>query len=128
MAGMAMIITLAFFLALGILSVILSCSLFGNWLPLINVVTYLLAPIPNAISKALAGNNDFFQEENQGVLETGYFITSFFVISGFGLPLVLYHAGLIEFAAMLLSLCGGLLIYGTVIGYKHFFIVQEQLY
>ena len=123
-----MIITLAFFLASGRLSVILSCSLFGNWLPLINVLTYLLAPLPNAICKNLSGNNDFFQEENKGILETGYFITAFFVISGFGLPMVLYHAELIEFAAMLLSLCGGLLIYGTVLGYKHFFIVQEQLY
>ena len=91
MAGMLTILGLAFFLALGIISVILSCALFGNWLPLLVVLTYLLAPIPNAVCKRLAGSgSDLFGEENKGIRETGYFITSFFVISGFGLPFGIY--------------------------------------
>jgi hypothetical protein len=65
MAGMKTIIALAFLLALGILSVILSCALFGNWLPLIVVVTYLIAPIPNSVCKRLAGGSDVFGEENK---------------------------------------------------------------
>ena len=63
---MKTIIALAFLLALGILSVILSCALFGNWLPLLVVLTYLIAPIPNAVCKRLAGGSDmFFGEENK---------------------------------------------------------------
>ena len=81
---MKTIIVLAFFLASGILSVILSCALFGNWLPLIVVLTYLIAPIPNTFCKRISRNSDLFGEENKSVLEIGYFITSFFVISGFG--------------------------------------------
>lgn len=44
-------------------------------------------------------------------------MTSFFVVSGFGIPWVLYHADLITPAATILSLFGGVLIYGTVMGY-----------
>jgi hypothetical protein len=59
---MVIILILAFFLALGILAVILSCALFGNWLPLLVVLTYLIAPAPNVICKrlALAHGSDMF--------------------------------------------------------------------
>lgn len=129
MAGMKTIIALAFFLASGILSVILSCAIYGNWLPLLVVLTYLIAPIPNSLCNRIARNSDLFQEENTFIKEIGYFITSFFVVSGFGLPLVLYHGNLIEFGAMMLSLGGGVMIYGTVVGYiKYFTISNQELY
>jgi hypothetical protein len=125
MAGMKMIIVLAFFLASGILSVILSCAIYGNWLPLLVVLTYLIAPIPNSICKRLATSSDLFHEENSSIREVGYFMTSFFVTSGFGLPLVLYHGKLIEFGAMMLSLGGGVMIYGTVVGYIKYFAISS---
>ena len=40
-----------------------------------------------------------------------------FVVSGFGLPIVLYHSEIIEYHALTLSLSGGLLIYSAIIGY-----------
>ena len=126
MAEMKMIIALAFLLASGIISVILSCALYGNWLPLLVVLTYLIAPIPNSFCKRLARNSDLFQEEDNSIREVGYFITSFFVVSGFGLPLVLYHGNLIEFGAMMLSLSGGVMIYGTVVGYIKYFAITNQ--
>ena len=126
MSGMKTIIALAFFLASGILSVILSCAIYGNWLPLLVVLTYLIAPIPNSVCKRLSRDSDLFQEENSSIRETGYFITAFFVVSGFGLPLVLYHGNLIEFGAMCLSLGGGVMIYGTVVGYIRNFGVSNQ--
>jgi hypothetical protein len=52
-------------------------------------------------------------------------MTSFFVTSGFGLPLVLYHGKLIEFGAMMLSLGGGVMIYGTVVGYIKYFAISS---
>ena len=69
---MLTIISLAFLLASGILLVILSCELDNNWLPLLVVVSYLFAPIPNRICGSIAANQDYFHDEpNKGVLEIG---------------------------------------------------------
>ncbi|KAI8806754.1 vacuolar protein sorting 55 [Cladochytrium replicatum] len=128
MAGMPHIIGLAFLLACGCLSVILSCALYSNWLPLLVVLTYIIAPFPNMICKRLAGGGDFMADENRGILETGYFLTSFFVVSGFGLPLVLAHADKITVPAMVMSFLGGVMIYGTIMGYVHFFVTQDEAF
>ncbi|KAJ3246022.1 Vacuolar protein sorting-associated protein 55 [Chytriomyces hyalinus] len=123
---MAAIIALAFSLSVGILLVILSSALFNNWLPLLVVLTYILAPIPNWVCKRIAGNSDFYSDDNRGVLETGYFMTSVLVVSGFGLPLVLAHSELITMTAMYLSLTGGLMIYFTILGYIKFFVTVDD--
>ncbi|KAI9346927.1 vacuolar protein sorting 55 superfamily [Obelidium mucronatum] len=123
---MAAIIALAFSLSVGILLVVLSSALFNNWLPLLVVLTYILAPLPNWICKRLAGNSDYYSDDNNGILETGYFLTSVFVVSGFGLPLTLAHSGLITTMAMYLSLSGGLLIYFTILGYLKFFVTVDD--
>ncbi|TPX39017.1 hypothetical protein SeMB42_g06514 [Synchytrium endobioticum] len=115
------IMLLAFLLATGILLVILSCALFANWLPLIVIATWLLAPLPNVVAKKVAGS-DSILGETRGVLESGYFATSLLVISGFSLPIVLNHAEKIIFPAMMLSVFGGILIYSTILGYIAFFI------
>ena len=84
-AGMMTIISLAFVLATGILLVILSCALDNNWISLAVVLTYLIAPLPNRICDRLAKRNEYFQDDaRSGILEIGYFLTSIFVVSGFG--------------------------------------------
>ncbi|KAJ3025378.1 UNVERIFIED_CONTAM: Vacuolar protein sorting-associated protein 55 [Siphonaria sp. JEL0065] len=123
---MAAIIALAFSLSVGILLVVLSSALYNNWLPLLVVLTYILAPLPNLIAKRVAGNSDYYSDDSRGILETGYFLTSVFVVSGFGLPLSLAHGGLITEMAMYLSLSGGLLIYFTILGYLKFFITVDD--
>ncbi|KXS17823.1 vacuolar protein sorting 55 [Gonapodya prolifera JEL478] len=129
MGTMRTIILLAFFLACGILLVILSCALYGNWWPLFVVLTYVLAPLPNMICRRCAGADDMFGDgETRGLLETGYFITAIFVVSGFGLPLVLAHAQVITVPAMLLSFFGGLLVYATILGYTHNFAQPVEGY
>jgi uncharacterized membrane protein YbhN (UPF0104 family) len=76
MAGMKTIIGLAFMLAVGILLVILSCALYGyastlnvlnnsrNWWPLLVVLTYTLAPVPNLIMQRCAGGDDLFGSDD----------------------------------------------------------------
>jgi Vacuolar protein sorting 55 len=119
-AGMRTIIGLAFILASGILAIILSCALDNNWLPLLVVLTYVFAPIPNAICKRIVQDEDI-----KGVLEAGYFITSIFIVSGFGLPIVLNRANIITDHATVLSLSGGILIYATIVAYMKCFGTQE---
>lgn len=42
------------------------------------------------------------------------------------LPVVLAHSGAIEIPAMIMSIFGGLLIYGTIISFSMFFQEQEE--
>lgn len=86
------------------------------------VLTYVLAPIPNRVAISFSHFDDYFNDEpSKGVMEIGYFFTSCFIVSGFGLPFVLNHASIITDHAMYLSLVGGSLIYITFLGYMHFF-------
>lgn len=42
------------------------------------------------------------------------------------LPAVLAHSGAIQIPAMVMSIIGGLLIYGTIISFSMFFTEQEE--
>ncbi|ORY98351.1 vacuolar protein sorting 55 [Absidia repens] len=128
MAGLRSIIALAFVLAIGFLLVILSCALYYNWWPLLVVATYILAPIPNALCARCAGEYDVMSDYNSGVVDAGHFITGIFIVTGFCLPFVLAHAEVITVPAMVMSICGGVLVYGTIIAYTHFFSQQDDDY
>ncbi|EPS40678.1 hypothetical protein H072_5467 [Dactylellina haptotyla CBS 200.50] len=127
-AGLKTIIALSFVLAIGFLLVILSSALYSQYSPLFVVATYLLAPLPNAICGryASAYNDDFMDSGSSasGILDLGRFLTGFLVLMGIALPAVLAHAGIIEYGAMIMSIIGGLLIYGTIIAFTMFF--QEE--
>ncbi|RKO88890.1 vacuolar protein sorting 55 [Blyttiomyces helicus] len=119
MAGMKTIIALAFLLATGVLLVIL------NWLPLLVALIYVLAPVPNAIFKRIARVDIWGDGAREG-METGYFITSIFTVSGLALPAVLAHSGQITPTAAVLSFSGGFLVYLTILGYSHFFVESHD--
>ncbi|KAK6511571.1 Vacuolar protein sorting-associated protein 55 [Arthrobotrys musiformis] len=127
-AGLKTIIALSFVLAIGFLLVILSSALYGQYSPLFVVATYLFAPLPNAICGRYAStyNDDFMGSGSSAssVLDLGRFLTGFLVLMGMALPAVLAHAGIIQIGAMIMSIIGGLLIYGTIIAFTMFF--QEE--
>ncbi|KAI9141952.1 vacuolar protein sorting 55 [Paraphysoderma sedebokerense] len=125
---MAGVKSLAFSLATGVLLVILSCALFQNWWPLFVVFTYILAPFPNMIFGRCAGSDDLFSDNNSGLKDIGYFITSFFIVTGFGLPMVLAHAHVIAPEAATMSIIGGMLVYITVIVYTKVFSGESESY
>ncbi|KAI2608851.1 vacuolar protein sorting 55 [Hypoxylon fragiforme] len=123
-AGIKTIIALSFVLAIGFLLVILSCALYKVYYPLLVVATYVLAPIPNWIAARAANPDDFVESSGNGVLDLGRFCTGFMVVMGIALPAVLAHSHLINIPAMVMSIIGGLLIYGTIISFGMFF--QEE--
>ncbi|KAK9762550.1 Vacuolar protein sorting-associated protein 55 [Basidiobolus ranarum] len=121
------IISLAFLLAIGFLLSILSCALYQNWWPLFVVFTYALAPLPNFIFGRCGGGDDLMSDSHgAGFLDAGRFITAIFIVTGFGLPMVLAHAGVITMPAMLLSISGGILVYGTIITYSYIFRIDDS--
>lgn len=46
------------------------------------------------------------------------------VVTGMALPVLLAHSGIIQIGACVMSIVGGLLIYGTVVSFGMFF--QEE--
>ncbi|KAF7845850.1 hypothetical protein BT93_L0357 [Corymbia citriodora subsp. variegata] len=126
MAGLKTIIVLSFILAIGFLLVILSAALFKNYLTLLVVATYVIAPIPNWICGKAQGQDDFMDSGSSSVVELGRFITGFLVVMGIALPVVLAHCDQIVIPAMAMSIVGGLLIYGTIISFTLFFREQEE--
>lgn len=80
------------------------------------------------------------------IVELGRFLTGFLVVMGIGmyspemrekwslgntdcliaLPVVLAHCAMIRPEAMVMSIVGGLLIYGTIISFTMFFREQEE--
>lgn len=71
-------------LAIGFLLVILSSALFKNYLPLLVVATYVIAPIPNWVCGKAQGSDDFMDNGNNSIVELGRFLTGFLVVMGIG--------------------------------------------
>lgn len=71
-------------LAIGFLLVILSAALFKNYLTLLVVATYAIAPIPNWICGRASNPDDFMESSGSGVIDFGRFLTGFFVVMGVG--------------------------------------------
>ena len=71
-------------LAIGFLLVILSSALWHNYLPLLVVATYVLAPLPNWICSRCSNPDDFMESSGSAVLDFGRFCTGFLVVMGIG--------------------------------------------
>ena len=73
-------------LAIGFLLVILSCALWHEYLPLLVVATYVLAPLPNWICSRCSNPDDFMESAGSAVVDFGRFCTAFLVVMGVGMP------------------------------------------
>jgi len=127
-AGLRTVILLSFVLALGFLLIILSCALWQNWLPLLVALTFVLAPLPNALFSHCGSDDLSFRDEGSAPADIGHFITSIFVITGFALPIVLAHSDIIDNRACAMSIAGGGLVYGTIMAYAAVFNREESDY
>jgi len=78
-------------LAIGFLLVILSSALFHNYLPLLVVATYVIAPLPNWICGRCANPDDFMENAGNAVIDFGRFCTGFLVVMGIGMLGVVLH-------------------------------------
>jgi hypothetical protein len=72
-------------LAIGFLLVILSSALWHNFLPLLVVATYVIAPLPNWICSRCGNPDDFIEGSGSAVVDFGRFMTGFLVLMGIGM-------------------------------------------
>ena len=72
-------------LAIGFLLVILSSALYNNYLPLLVVATYVVAPLPNWICGRCSNPDDFVEGgANSAIVDFGRWLTGFIVVMGIG--------------------------------------------
>ncbi|KAJ8078799.1 Vacuolar protein sorting-associated protein 55 [Marasmius tenuissimus] len=125
-AGLKTVILLSFVLAVGFLLIILSCALWQNWLPLLVALTFVIAPLPNALFSHCGADDFSGAYESAGPVDIGRFLTSVIVVTGFAFPVVLAHAGVIHTTACVMSIVGGGLVYGTILAYTAAFRQEEE--
>lgn len=122
---MQKIFVLSCVLSLGFVLIVLSGALYENWLTLVVVAMFLLAPLPNSLC-GHATSDDFMSDAPDLLADFGRFMTGFFLTSGVALPVVFAHVGLIHFNAMLMSLVGGAIVYTSIITFGTFFYESEE--
>ncbi|KAG1853752.1 vacuolar protein sorting 55 superfamily protein [Suillus subalutaceus] len=119
-AGLKTVILLSFVLAVGFLLIILSCALWANWLPLLVALTFVLAPLPNALFAHCGGDEFSSSDGATGAVDLGRFLTSIVVVTGFALPVV------VKPGACVMSIIGGGLVYGTILAYSAAFRQEDE--
>jgi hypothetical protein len=110
----------------GFLLIILSCALWHNWLPLLVAITFVIAPLPNALFSHCGADDYSGSYESTGPIDLGRFLTSLIVVTGFAFPIVLAHSGVINTSACVMSIVGGGLVYGTILAYSQAFKQDES--
>ncbi|CUM55324.1 unnamed protein product [Debaryomyces tyrocola] len=126
------IIGLSVVLSMGFLLVVLA-GIYGNWFPIINGIIFAIAHLPVAITKAIADSSDYdfsfdpVSSSRGSILkEFGQFTSAFLVVTGFYLPVLLHHSHILTRVAMILTIIGGSLIYGTVFKFSLYFDESED--
>ncbi|KAK3077174.1 hypothetical protein LTS18_011027 [Coniosporium uncinatum] len=66
------------------------------------------------------------ESSGSGIVDFGRFMTGFLVVMGIALPALFAHCALIQYPAMIMSIVGGLLIYGTIISFTMFFQEEQE--
>lgn len=115
MIGIKALVCLAFCGAIGMTFLFLACALpvyQNNWNPFSVIVFYVVAPLPLALAKRAISNG-----ASNSALDVGIFLMACFMVSAFGLPLVLAHAGVIMWGAAGLVLAGNVVIFMTMFAY-----------
>ncbi|KAG4093925.1 hypothetical protein H8356DRAFT_1047441 [Neocallimastix lanati (nom. inval.)] len=100
-----------------------------KFLPLLVILTYFIAPIPNFIAKKLSGNKGGEYDDEESVSTTkeyGNLITGILFVTGIAIPLVLLHSDMINFMSTILSLIGGLMIFCAFLIYTRLFITGNN--
>jgi len=65
--------------------VILSAAIWVNYLTLLVVATYVIAPLPNWLCERCANPDDFMESSGSAIIDFGRWLTGFLVLMGIGM-------------------------------------------
>ncbi|XP_013398564.1 leptin receptor gene-related protein [Lingula anatina] len=109
------LVALAFAAAIGITLLVLGCALpeYNNWWPMFVLMFYALSPLPTVVARRYADS----LESSSAFVEMCIFLTTGIVVSAFGLPIILAHTSIIQWAACGLVMSGNAVVFLTILGY-----------
>lgn len=124
MAGIKVLVSLAFAGAVGMTFLVLACALPDyNWWPFMVITFYILAPLPTVISRRYVDD----MSSSSACQELSIFLTTGIVISAFGLPIILARAPaddpVIKWGACGLVISSNVVVFLTILG---FFLAFEN--
>ncbi|XP_053614396.1 leptin receptor gene-related protein isoform X3 [Plodia interpunctella] len=121
------LVSLAFLGSIGMTFVILACALpdYKVWWPFFVVIFYILCPIPTMLARR---HTDTTGGTNSPCMEAAVFITMGFIVSSFGLPIVLARTAVITTGACCLTIAGNIIVYLTIIGFFTIFDMDDSDY
>ncbi|GEQ67041.1 hypothetical protein JCM33374_g704 [Metschnikowia sp. JCM 33374] len=126
------IMGLSVVLSVGFLLVVLA-GIAGNWFPIVDGIIFGIAYLPVIISRVVFNSSDYdfnfdpqTTSQTSAVKESGKFITAALLVTGLYLPILLHHSNLLTTTAVILTLVGGILIFGTVYTFSQAFDSPEE--
>ncbi|KAF9602712.1 hypothetical protein IFM89_030600 [Coptis chinensis] len=93
---------LAILVSAGIVLQILACALYNNWLPMLTVIMYVLLPMP--LMFFMGSDNSIFSESESSWEDATKFLTGFSAVGSIAIPIILKHADLIGWGALIMEL------------------------
>lgn len=121
------IIGLSIVLSMGFLLVILA-GIYGNWFPIVDGIIFAVAYLPVVVTQSAFNLSDYdfnFDPSTTSrtlvIKEFGMFVSAALFVTGVYLPILLHHSLILTRTAVILTLFGGFLIYGTVYTFSRAF-------
>ena len=105
---------------------VILAGIYGNWFPIVIGLIFSVAYLPVAITRRFNSFDPFSAPSTNVLAELGQFLTAFLLVSGLYLPIVLHHSYILTTTAAALTIIGGVLIFGTVYTFSHYFDEPED--
>lgn len=126
------IIGLSIVLSMGFLLVVLA-GIYGNWFPIVDGIIFAVAYLPIIVTRTAFDLSDYdfnFDPSTTSrtllIKEFGMFLSAALLVTGVYLPILLHHSLILTKTAVVLTLFGGCLIYGTVYTFSRAFDQPEE--
>jgi len=94
---------LAMLVSGGIVLQILACALYNNWWPMLTVLMYVLLPMP-LLFFAGSHASSIFTESGNSWIDATKFLTGASAVGSIAIPVILKHAGVICWGALIMEL------------------------
>ncbi|KAI6184249.1 hypothetical protein M3Y97_00575800 [Aphelenchoides bicaudatus] len=126
MSGLRTVVLLSFASVIGLTLLVLGCALpaFGSWWPLFVLGFYIVSPLPLFFAR-----NCYGADPSNGpnpCIELAYFLTTGIVLSAFGLPFVLAHAGAISYLSLFFVFLANGVLFAAIWGLFKFMYNTEH--
>ncbi|KAK4846388.1 hypothetical protein QYF36_016708 [Acer negundo] len=95
---------------------ILACALYNNWWPMLTVIMYVLLPMPLLFFVG-SDSHSLLSESGNSWVNVTKFLTGASAVGSIAIPVILKHAGVIGWGALLLELSSFFILVMSIVCY-----------